>query len=66
MLICSVGMVLCFVAIQVLVSVDMDDSQDTLYTSLLVINTVFSSINAVAQVVILVSQEKLPNVLKNS
>lgn len=49
LLMCSIGMVLCFVIIQVLVSINTDNFQDILFVLLIVTNTIYSSINAVAQ-----------------
>ena len=42
-------MALCYVCIQVLVSLNTDSFQDVLFILMLVLNTVYSSINAVAQ-----------------
>ena len=49
LLMCSIGMVLCFVIIQVFVSINTDNFQDILFVLLIVTNTIYSSINAVAQ-----------------
>ena len=42
-------MALCYICIQVLVSLNTDSFQDVLFILMLVLNTVYSSINAVAQ-----------------
>ena len=57
-MLCSMGMALCYVVIQILVSLDTDTYQEFLFIAMLVINAVYSSINAIAQVSLLPSQLK--------
>ena len=49
LLTCAGGMLLCFIIIQVMVSINTDTSQSTLFIMMIVTNTIYSSINAVAQ-----------------
>ena len=42
-------MSLCYIGIQVLVSLNTDTFQDVLFIMILVLNTIYSSINAIAQ-----------------
>ena len=49
LLLCAVGMSLCYIGIQVMVSLDSDTFQDVLFIMILVLNTIYSSINAIAQ-----------------
>ena len=50
LLVCSIGMVICFIVITFFVSINTDQNQDLLFIIMLVINTIYSSINAIAQV----------------
>ena len=42
-------MSLCYIAIQVIVSLNTDNFQDVLFIVILILNTIYSSINAIAQ-----------------
>ena len=42
-------MSLCYIAIQVMVSLNTDNFQDVLFIVILALNTIYSSINAIAQ-----------------
>ena len=50
LLACSVGMVACYLVIQAVVSLDTDTVQQLLLVTMLLMNTLYSSINAVFQV----------------
>ena len=50
LLACSVGMVACYLVIQTVVSLDTDSVQQLLLVTVLLMNTLYSSINAVFQV----------------
>ena len=49
----SLVMVICFIIIQILVSVDPDNPQQALFVIILILNTIYSSVNAIFQVVII-------------
>ena len=47
---CCLGMIFCFLIIQVMVSLETDNIQLVLIVTVLAVNTVYSSINAIFQV----------------
>ena len=48
----SLVMIICFIIIQIMVSLDTDSYQQALLIIILVVNTIYSSVNAIFQVVI--------------
>ena len=47
----SLIMIICFIIIQIMVSLDTDNHQQALLVTILVVNTIYSSVNAIFQVV---------------
>ena len=48
----SLIMIICFIIIQIMASLDTDSNQQALLVIILVVNTIYSSVNAIFQVVI--------------
>ena len=52
----SLVMIICFIIIQIMASLDTDSNQQALLVIILVVNTIYSSVNAIFQVGVVISR----------